>query len=235
MAERASEETVEDTREDKISPPGKKDVSHETTKNNGSSNRQRKQKGNYYGQRNYHQDWYYRDSYHGYREHQRYYYPPRNQWRNKKKSTPKEDNDGDKSAKETSKDVVEVIIHKEPKGSESPKVSQKKPKAPQRKNKWNSDRPRGGGGHRKAVTPSAQSDELCQQLLGGVYECMVCCERLKSHQEVWSCPCCYHIFHLKCIGRWAKSPAATAVEGMPLLYKKLSDYVNMIYNKTISL
>ena len=65
----------------------------------------------------------------------------------------------------------------------------------------------------KRITPSVQSDELVQQLMGGIYECMVCCDRVKNHQEVWSCPCCYHIFHLCCIARWAKSPAATTIEG----------------------
>ena len=65
----------------------------------------------------------------------------------------------------------------------------------------------------KRIVPSAQSDELVQQLMGGLYECMVCCDRVKNHQEVWSCPCCYHIFHLRCIARWARSPAATTIEG----------------------
>jgi transcriptional repressor NF-X1 len=56
---------------------------------------------------------------------------------------------------------------------------------------------------------------LCQQLLGGSYECMVCCDKLRGHREVWSCPCCYHIFHLNCISRWSKSPAAAANEEHP--------------------
>lgn len=64
-----------------------------------------------------------------------------------------------------------------------------------------------------AIVSMTQSDELSQQLMGGVYECSVCCERVKHYQEVWSCSCCYHIFHLRCIRRWAHSLTAAANEG----------------------
>ena len=60
---------------------------------------------------------------------------------------------------------------------------------------------------------TVQCDELAQQLMAGSYECMVCCDRVRERDEVWSCLCCYHIFHLRCINRWARSPAAALSEG----------------------
>jgi len=56
------------------------------------------------------------------------------------------------------------------------------------------------------VASSMQSDVLSQQLFSGQYECMVCCDRVRVKDPVWSCSTCYHIFHLKCIKKWAKIP-----------------------------
>ena len=69
-----------------------------------------------------------------------------------------------------------------------------------------SSKPRG----RKTI-PTVQSDELAQQLTAGTYECMVCCERVGPRDHVWSCSGCYHVFHLRCIKKWARSPAAGVV------------------------
>ena len=66
--------------------------------------------------------------------------------------------------------------------------------------KWNK---KGGSRHYVA---SLQSDVLSQQLTTGQYECMVCCDRVRVKDPVWSCSTCYHIFHLKCIKKWAKIP-----------------------------
>ena len=60
--------------------------------------------------------------------------------------------------------------------------------------------------HYGGVASSIQSDVLSQQLFSGQYECMVCCERVRVKDPVWSCSTCYHIFHLKCIKKWAKIP-----------------------------
>ncbi|XP_063423020.1 transcriptional repressor NF-X1-like [Mytilus trossulus] len=49
---------------------------------------------------------------------------------------------------------------------------------------------------------------LIEQLTLGSYECMVCCETVKCHHAVWNCPGCFHAFHLICIKKWARSPAA---------------------------
>ena len=67
---------------------------------------------------------------------------------------------------------------------------------------------------RRKVVPTIQSNELAQELTAGTYECMVCCEKIRDRHEIWGCPCCYNLFHLKCISRWAKSPAAAVNEGI---------------------
>ena len=62
---------------------------------------------------------------------------------------------------------------------------------------------------------------LIEQLSNNSYECMVCCEIIKREQAVWSCGNCYHVFHLRCVKKWARSPAA-AIEGSkpkPKLFK----------------
>lgn len=72
------------------------------------------------------------------------------------------------------------------------------------------------GRKREGIAATLQSDQLSQQLTTGSYECMVCCEGVREREEVWSCRSCFHIFHLRCIRRWAKSPAAAVDEGKPL-------------------
>lgn len=59
---------------------------------------------------------------------------------------------------------------------------------------------------RKDFTPTIQSDELAQQLLAETYECMVCCDSVREKDQIWSCQGCYHIFHLRCIKKWASAP-----------------------------
>ena len=67
----------------------------------------------------------------------------------------------------------------------------------------------------KEFTPTVQSDELSQQLTAETYECMVCCDRVRERDQIWSCQNCYHIFHLKCIKKWATAPTfASTEEGM---------------------
>ena len=39
---------------------------------------------------------------------------------------------------------------------------------------------------------------------------MVCCEVVRIVAPVWSCQNCYHVFHLNCIKKWARSPASQA-------------------------
>ncbi|KAJ7381293.1 Transcriptional repressor NF-X1 [Desmophyllum pertusum] len=55
---------------------------------------------------------------------------------------------------------------------------------------------------------SSQASVLIEQLRNETYECMVCCERVRCSAAVWNCHSCHHLFHLGCVRKWAKSPAA---------------------------
>ncbi|KAM3964445.1 LOW QUALITY PROTEIN: nuclear transcription factor, X-box binding stc [Aphomia sociella] len=55
-----------------------------------------------------------------------------------------------------------------------------------------------------------QRERLSEQLDKGTLECLVCCERVKQTDSVWSCSNCYHVLHLRCIRKWAVS---SMVEG----------------------
>ncbi|XP_034562203.1 transcriptional repressor NF-X1 [Notolabrus celidotus] len=55
-----------------------------------------------------------------------------------------------------------------------------------------------------------QTGCLIEQLSEEKYECMVCCDIIRLMAPVWSCQSCYHVFHLNCIKKWARSPASQA-------------------------
>uniref|UniRef100_G3NKZ9 Transcriptional repressor NF-X1 n=1 Tax=Gasterosteus aculeatus aculeatus TaxID=481459 RepID=G3NKZ9_GASAC len=57
-----------------------------------------------------------------------------------------------------------------------------------------------------------QTGCLIEQLSEEKYECMVCCDVIRCMAPVWSCASCYHVFHLNCIKKWARSPASQADE-----------------------
>ncbi|TSL34566.1 MAM and LDL-receptor class A domain-containing protein 1 [Bagarius yarrelli] len=57
-----------------------------------------------------------------------------------------------------------------------------------------------------------QTGCLIEQLTEEKYECMVCCEVIRVMAPVWSCQSCFHVFHLNCIKKWARSPASQADE-----------------------
>nr|CAD7457223.1 unnamed protein product [Timema tahoe] len=52
---------------------------------------------------------------------------------------------------------------------------------------------------------ASQRERLVEQLTKGTLECLVCCDRVRQQDPVWSCGNCYHVLHLKCIKKWAKS------------------------------
>ena len=52
---------------------------------------------------------------------------------------------------------------------------------------------------------ASQRERLTSQLTNGVYECMVCCESVLPAHSIWSCRQCFHVFHLPCVRRWARS------------------------------
>ncbi|XP_072544158.1 transcriptional repressor NF-X1 [Salminus brasiliensis] len=55
-----------------------------------------------------------------------------------------------------------------------------------------------------------QTGCLIEQLSEEKYECMVCCDIIRVMAPVWSCQSCFHVFHLNCIKKWARSPASQA-------------------------
>ncbi|XP_044196007.1 transcriptional repressor NF-X1 [Thunnus albacares] len=55
-----------------------------------------------------------------------------------------------------------------------------------------------------------QTGCLIEQLSGEKYECMVCCDVIRVMAPVWNCQSCFHVFHLNCIKKWARSPASQA-------------------------
>ncbi|KAM9501093.1 transcriptional repressor NF-X1 isoform 1-T1 [Clarias gariepinus] len=57
-----------------------------------------------------------------------------------------------------------------------------------------------------------QTGCLIEQLTEEKYECMVCCDVIRLMAPVWSCNSCFHVFHLNCIKKWARSPASQADE-----------------------
>uniref|UniRef100_A0A8C5BPS1 Nuclear transcription factor, X-box binding 1 n=1 Tax=Gadus morhua TaxID=8049 RepID=A0A8C5BPS1_GADMO len=60
------------------------------------------------------------------------------------------------------------------------------------------------------VTLLSPTGCLIEQLSQEKYECMVCCDVIRLMSPVWSCHGCYHVFHLNCIKKWARSPASQA-------------------------
>ncbi|XP_077285844.1 nuclear transcription factor, X-box binding stc isoform X2 [Arctopsyche grandis] len=61
----------------------------------------------------------------------------------------------------------------------------------------------------------SQRERLMEQLDKGVLECLVCCERIRQIDSVWSCGNCFHVLHLKCISKWARSSIAEGVWRCP--------------------
>ncbi|XP_056155450.1 transcriptional repressor NF-X1 [Lampris incognitus] len=55
-----------------------------------------------------------------------------------------------------------------------------------------------------------QTGCLIEQLSEEKYECMVCCDIIRLMAPVWNCQSCFHVFHLNCIKKWARSPASQA-------------------------
>ncbi|XP_064409333.1 transcriptional repressor NF-X1 isoform X2 [Latimeria chalumnae] len=84
-----------------------------------------------------------------------------------------------------------------------PQDRQKKPFPSERKSYW-----------RKQIeipkSKETHTGSLIEQLTAEKYECMVCCEVVRVMAPVWSCQSCYHVFHLSCIKKWARSPASQA-------------------------
>lgn len=66
------------------------------------------------------------------------------------------------------------------------------------------------GSDKMPKSKETQTGCLIEQLSEEKYECMVCCDIIRVMAPVWSCQSCYHVFHLNCIKKWARSPASQA-------------------------
>ncbi|KAG5674509.1 hypothetical protein PVAND_004471 [Polypedilum vanderplanki] len=55
------------------------------------------------------------------------------------------------------------------------------------------------------ASSASQRDRLIKEIESNTLECMICCEKIKSYQPIWSCSNCYHILHLYCIKTWMKN------------------------------
>lgn len=55
------------------------------------------------------------------------------------------------------------------------------------------------------MNAASQRERLEEMVNRRLLECLVCCEKLKHADQVWSCKQCYHILHLNCVKLWAKS------------------------------
>ncbi|KAF5288840.1 hypothetical protein FQA39_LY03719 [Lamprigera yunnana] len=58
---------------------------------------------------------------------------------------------------------------------------------------------------KKKLDAASQRERLEQLVIRRLLECLVCCERLRHMDQIWSCKQCYHILHLNCTIRWAQS------------------------------
>ncbi|XP_022919104.2 protein shuttle craft [Onthophagus taurus] len=72
------------------------------------------------------------------------------------------------------------------------------------KKDFNKD-PKEKRGQKYQNVQSNQRERLQDQLERNQLECMVCCERLRNTDPVWSCKQCYNVLHLKCIKQWANT------------------------------
>lgn len=60
-----------------------------------------------------------------------------------------------------------------------------------------------------------------KEIASGAYECMVCYGGLTRKAKIWNCKCCWAVFHLNCVQKWAKQgleqppSRATRADGEP--------------------
>ncbi|KAI5848721.1 hypothetical protein DFP73DRAFT_340476 [Morchella snyderi] len=78
------------------------------------------------------------------------------------------------------------------------------PKANNKRSPYNKDR-------KKQVEELYKPDDsddigtrVHKEIAIGAYECMVCYGGLSRKSKIWNCKCCWAVFHLHCITKWAK-------------------------------
>jgi len=84
---------------------------------------------------------------------------------------------------------------------------------------------RGHGGLDSSIPLSELTVRMIEALSTNVYECMICYDKVKRHNAIWSCRQCYAIFHLSCARKWSQANAAS--EGDSLWRCPGCQYVNV--------
>ncbi|KAL7043008.1 hypothetical protein ACKWTF_001359 [Chironomus riparius] len=59
----------------------------------------------------------------------------------------------------------------------------------------------------------SQREQLIKEIERNTLECMICCEKIKAYNPIWSCLVCYHILHLNCIKTWMKKSIESSEDG----------------------
>ncbi|KPM11413.1 transcriptional repressor NF-X1-like protein [Sarcoptes scabiei] len=54
------------------------------------------------------------------------------------------------------------------------------------------------------INLESQREIMDDLLRKSKYECIVCCDHIRSFDSTWNCSSCFNIFHLKCIRQWAQ-------------------------------
>lgn len=80
-----------------------------------------------------------------------------------------------------------------------------------------------------ATTADDLASGLAQDLRTATYECMVCWDVVRTGHQTWTCDCCWAVFHLSCIKKWA----TRSLQG---IYKRYNGEIamletNMLCNK----
>lgn len=97
------------------------------------------------------------------------------------------------------RDSYDSYYQKEPNprrsGAKETNVGQARKKPPQSGTRHKKEKP---------IEPSKllQREQLIKDIESSCLECMICCDKIKDHQQIWSCSNCYHIQHLNCIKTW---------------------------------
>jgi len=69
--------------------------------------------------------------------------------------------------------------------------------------------------------PEDIATRIHREIASGSYECMVCYGGVTRKAKIWSCKCCWAVYHLNCIQKWGKqgleqeSRAPIGVDGEP--------------------
>lgn len=76
-----------------------------------------------------------------------------------------------------------------------------KPSSPKKKSNNNNNRSK-----QVSKLPPGNHDMatvLAHELKNSTYECMICMDIVRPAHHVWTCDCCWAVFHLNCVQTWA--------------------------------